>query len=334
MKAFAVGRKVRAKIIMCKTKEEADTYRKQLKGIADVHRQNCAFFFGSDPATVSDEIRNSVKAVVFGLLYGKGPGAIAEDIKGTKDKAKEVIDLFFEKFDSAGKWIKVTIKTAQKTCEVISPLGRVRHLWCYLHHDESLRAAMDRRGPNSSIQGSSSDIGFEAARSMQKLSWNLFVSQGQPFSLTQHNVIHDAAESSSKFRDVPMAMYVIHHAFTSRMHKLCRKTFDFPIRMDFAIDFELGAELSNLAKTVPRSDSIQEVVRMSIEEQKKLLGTTTNVDKVMRDVKANADLVHEVLKREIKKTRELESEFASEVMLINPNNALKLGYRFADEFVK
>jgi hypothetical protein len=241
-----------------------------------------------------------------------------------------VIDLFFEKFDAAGKWIKVTIKEAKRTLQVVSPIGRVRHLWCYLHHSDSLKAAMDRRGPNSSIQGSSSDIGFKAARYLQKLKWSFFESQNQKFSLLQHNVIHDAAESSSKFRDIPMSMYLIHHAFTTKMHYACRKQLAFPIKMDFAIDFELGAELSNLNKTFLRSDSIQESVRLGIEEQSKLLEKKLNVDSIMKDVKFNADLIHEIAKKEILHTRKNPTEFASEYMIVNSKNSLSLGYRFAN----
>ncbi|QRE00081.1 hypothetical protein [Burkholderia phage BCSR5] len=78
--AFKAGQKLRKQLIKCLTKEERDAVFKELKTKGDIHIQNVFRFFGKW-VEKSDPLRDAIKAVVFGVLYGKGAETLGIDTK-------------------------------------------------------------------------------------------------------------------------------------------------------------------------------------------------------------------------------------------------------------
>src|ERR1700744_1078786 len=100
-------------------------------------------------------------------LYAKRDKLLAErkelqrKLADPTAEARVVFDLIFRrKFRLGGDWLDRTKATGRKTALVGNLLGGVRHLYGYLHQEEHIKAAMDRRGPNSVIQGPASNLGF------------------------------------------------------------------------------------------------------------------------------------------------------------------------------
>lgn len=172
-------------------KEKEKFWQDELSA-ADVHRQNVNLFYGTDPRKVDDATRGSVKAIIFGAVYGKGIKSLAKDIKDTEEKARELWKLIFrKKFRVGGDWLLRTQKRAARTLIAKNVLGGVRHLYGYLHTDSSVHAAMNRRGPNSIVQGPSSNVGYEGGYFTRRLIWNLYESRGVDLGYLQCNAVHD-----------------------------------------------------------------------------------------------------------------------------------------------
>lgn len=311
----------------------------------DIHALNYQFFFGRRHKN-KDE-RNSVKAVVFGVIYGKGASSLSKDIKGTKEEAQALIGKLYKKFKAGGDWINQTKAEAQATCKTVSPLGRVRHLWGYMHWDNGVNAAMDRRGPNSKIQGTASDMGFTAGRNMQRLIWTLFVGKGQPFTYRHYNAVHDSNKGGAHVVEIPITMYLQEHAMTSQVHKKCREVFNFTNYVDYEGEGEVGPCQSELIKwdyslynteeanaTLDKPDEggigMIPIIRRSLEWQKSELGYDLDIDKIMAVVEHNAKIMDALRRKEL--DRAMKSDTPAEEMLLTPENSLKLGLIFGNQF--
>lgn len=311
----------------------------------DIHTLNYEFFFGRRPKDKAE--RNSVKEVVFGVIYGKGAKSLSANIKGTKEEAQKLIDKLYKKFKSGGDWIKQTKAEAQETCKTVSPLGRVRHLWGYMHWDNGVNAAMDRRGPNSKIQGTASDMGFTAGRNMQRLIWQLFVGKGQPFTYKHYNAVHDSNKGGAHVVEIPITMYLQEHAMTSQVHKKCREIFDFHNYVDYEGEGEVGpcqselikwdyslnnTEESNATLTKPEDGGIGvlPIIRKSLQWQKDEMGYDLDIDKIMAVVEHNARIIDAIRRKEL--DRAMKSDTPAEEMLLTPENSLKLGLIFGNQF--
>lgn len=313
----------------------------------DLHRQNYQFFFNKPAENVSPDERQQVKAIVFGILYGKGAGALARDIKSEVPAARKLIDLMFSKFDKGGDWLKATHRMGQETCKIVSPVGRVRHLWGYLHWDNSVHAAMNRQSPNSLIQGVSSDEAFKGARNLQKLIWNLFEKQGQPITYKSRNMIHDATEGTAAAIDIPLACYLLEHAYITLVHKEYRKLFGINFNVGLEMDMDIGPCLSEMKKGIgspekllnPKGNPAIEGWDYRMEGQLRLieeglkwaneeLGYDQPIAKIMRKVQHNAEIISKLRAEELK--HDLEAgEVASEYMLMSSEESLSMGLKFA-----
>jgi hypothetical protein len=94
--AFRAGQKLRQQFIAAKTDEEREELRKQLKTKGDIHIQNCFRFFNKW-VTKDDPLRDAVKAVVFGVLYGKSAETLGVDTKkGDMDALKSKISALYD----------------------------------------------------------------------------------------------------------------------------------------------------------------------------------------------------------------------------------------------
>ena len=74
------------------------------------------------------ERRTQAKAILLGILYGRGAASVGEQIGKTKEEAQEIIDKFFAAFPKVKKWIDETIVNAHKLGYVEDIAGRRRRL--------------------------------------------------------------------------------------------------------------------------------------------------------------------------------------------------------------
>lgn len=72
--------------------------------------------------------RSQAKAVLLGILYGRGAISIGEQIGKSKEEAQKIIDKFFDSFPKVREWIESTHEKARKLGYVEDWFGRKRHL--------------------------------------------------------------------------------------------------------------------------------------------------------------------------------------------------------------
>lgn len=72
--------------------------------------------------------RSSCKSLLLGIMYGRGVASIAEQIKGTKEEAQQIIDNFYKSFPKVKNWMDDTVNTAKKKGYVEDLWGRRRRL--------------------------------------------------------------------------------------------------------------------------------------------------------------------------------------------------------------
>lgn len=121
-------------------------YDIEVKG--DVHRLNCVRFFKITVFEVTDDQRQDIKKVVFGVIYGKGAASLAIELKKDEEYAENLIEGLFREFDKGGSWIKRIEAFGQEHFFIETPIGMRRHLWGYMHTRKAVVNAMNRRGPN------------------------------------------------------------------------------------------------------------------------------------------------------------------------------------------
>lgn len=193
--AFKAGQKLRQEWI----KNPTDAIKKELKTKGDIHIQNVFRFFGKW-VEKSDPLRDAIKAVVFGVLYGKSAATLGNDTKRNdldavkakinaaykandkkllaeyvaeferileedrSDQAQEIIDKMFAEFKRGDQWVKRMQRMATEHYYVFSPIGRIRHLFAALTGIRSIISRQVRRGMNAPIQGFASEIAVKASR--------------------------------------------------------------------------------------------------------------------------------------------------------------------------
>lgn len=151
-RAFQNGLDLYDNYIKNPTKENKERFKKE----GDIHRINSSYFFGLKIEKVTDEIRQAVKGVTFGLIYGRSANSLAIQLGKTIEEVNEIIDKFFKRFSKAANWLLQIEKFARKHYYVEAITGLRRHLWPYLlpkTHDKEkmwkrLAAACDRRARN------------------------------------------------------------------------------------------------------------------------------------------------------------------------------------------
>jgi DNA polymerase I-like protein with 3'-5' exonuclease and polymerase domains len=295
----------------------------EVKG--DVHKLNCEIFYKVPVLEVTDDQRQDIKALVFGTIYGKTAGGLAVTLNKTEEYAQGLQDMLFEKFPVAAKWLRQIEKQGQKNLFVESPLGMLRHLWGYMHNRKGVVNAMNRRGPNSIIQGVASCIGISSIRIMQKLIWHYFIKHDVPFQWRSAiNYVHDSVESETSYALVPIYLYLIEHASTTLIHRRYRKLFDYDLTVGLELEFQMGASIDRVGKWNFMADSLFAKMEGEMKWQKEELGYKPDFKQI--DIaRKNWGIIADLRRRELKEA--VQTKKPSEIMLMTPENARSLGLR-------
>lgn len=114
-------------------------------------------------------MRQSAKAISFGILYGSGAKKVADTVSkatGTYygvDRAQDDIDAYFGKFNKLKKWLDSRKKYIMANGYTYSFFGRKRRLPNVFSADKGIAAHEVRSGINSEVQSLCSDINLLGA---------------------------------------------------------------------------------------------------------------------------------------------------------------------------
>jgi len=114
-------------------------------------------------------MRQSAKAISFGILYGSGPAKVAESVtKATGqyyslEQAKDDISAYFTKFKKLKQWLNSRKQFIEANGYTYSFFGRKRRLPNVFSADKGIASHEVRSGINAEVQSLASDVNLIAA---------------------------------------------------------------------------------------------------------------------------------------------------------------------------
>ncbi|NAW51062.1 DNA polymerase I [Elizabethkingia argentiflava] len=125
---------------------------------ADIHSSTAARLFKIPIEEVSKTQRSQAKTVNFGIIYGQGAFALAEQTGLSRTEAKAMIDTYFETYPRLREYMDEQVKKARDLGYVETIMGRKRHLIDINSNNFVVRGHAERNAVNAPIQGSAADI--------------------------------------------------------------------------------------------------------------------------------------------------------------------------------
>jgi DNA polymerase I-like protein with 3'-5' exonuclease and polymerase domains len=120
----------------------------------DIHTANASLMYDVSYDDVIVEQRKAAKSIGFGLIYGKGDAALAEDLGLSLEEAQEKINTFFKSKPRVKAFIDKAHKFAENNGYVTTLNGFRRNLGGAFSTDYGKRSKAQRQSVNTIIQGS------------------------------------------------------------------------------------------------------------------------------------------------------------------------------------
>lgn len=124
----------------------------------DIHASTAAKLFGIPLEEVSKTQRSQAKTVNFGIIYGQGAFALAEQTGLSRTEAKQLIDSYYETYPKLKIWMAEQVQKARELGYVETLFNRKRHLKDINSANFVVKAHAERNAVNAPIQGSAADI--------------------------------------------------------------------------------------------------------------------------------------------------------------------------------
>lgn len=124
----------------------------------DIHTMTAAEVFGKTPEEVTPRDRSNAKAVNFGIIYGIGDFALAQDLGISRAEAREYIDRYYDRYPSIRAYFDRTIADAKANGYTTTIMNRRRQIPEINASNKVVQALGVRLAMNSPIQGSAADI--------------------------------------------------------------------------------------------------------------------------------------------------------------------------------
>lgn len=268
---FKVGQRLRQLYRQSPLPEIMERIKKE----GDIHIINVKFFW-NEWVDKEHPLRYAIKAVVFGVIYGKGAGTLARDIKKSKEFAQDLIVKLFGRFKKGAEWLKWTAGHAREFYYTYSPIGMRRNLFAVMTGIDNIIAAMDRRAQNSPIQGFASQTGVTMARLIQEhLYWTLKHFGRLDKNTTQlpaevEKMVHDAIYSGVPYETILIYLHIMQWAATYGVTEYYKKYFDFEFTVEPEIEVSIGASEDNLHAWDWSPKHLVNILKESLTDQQKL----------------------------------------------------------------
>jgi DNA polymerase-1 len=124
----------------------------------DIHTHTASEVFGVSLGEVTREMRDSAKAVNFGIVYGISDFGLARNIKVTRKEAKSYIQGYLRRYPGVKRFMEEIVSRAREQGYVSTILHRRRYLPDIVSPNHNIRSFGERTAMNTPIQGSAADI--------------------------------------------------------------------------------------------------------------------------------------------------------------------------------
>jgi len=129
----------------------------------DINKMTAASAFKIPLEQVTKRQRQDAKAIVYGLLYGRGTWSISQELGISEEEAKQIVRTFFGRYPKAEAWLRHQVWVAKKTGQIVNHFGRIRRLPGINSSVDFVKAESERQALNSPIQSAASDTTCAAA---------------------------------------------------------------------------------------------------------------------------------------------------------------------------
>ena len=269
-KTFKIANEAIRQLRIAKDGKQLEEARLEYKKNGDIHILNVRFFYNMEVDN-KHPLRTDVKVTVFQTIYGSQAPSLGRQINKTTEEAQELMDKLFETWPEAKEFMDGVKKTGSKNLRVFSPISRPRHLWAYLHPDKFVGYAMDRRGPNSIMQGLASDIGIEASYKVQEEIYHTFLQHKLNFDGRLLIMVHDSMTNEVSLQFAPIMMYLQEHGMTTLVQDTLQKDFNFKVDIPFGFDMKMGLSEGSMKNwSELRRESAEKIFRDIAKDGDKL----------------------------------------------------------------
>lgn len=124
----------------------------------DLHRYVGSKVFGVTPAEVTPEMRNKVKAMSYGLVYGLSAFGLANQLRISREEARDLMSGYFRRFGGVRDYLRDVVEQARSDGYTETIFGRRRPFGDLHSRDRRVRDNAERAALNAPIQGSAADI--------------------------------------------------------------------------------------------------------------------------------------------------------------------------------
>ncbi len=124
----------------------------------DFHTITAALIFNKDKADVTKALRRSAKTINFGVLYGMGSNALAQQTGMNRMEAKEFIQRYFTVYKRLKEYLDELKTMAREKGYVETLWGRRRYVPDIVSGMPQVRAEAERAATNHPIQGTAADL--------------------------------------------------------------------------------------------------------------------------------------------------------------------------------
>ena len=125
---------------------------------ADIHTSTAMRLNSVSESEVTAEMRRMAKTTNFGILYGISAFGLAQRLGIGNADAKDLIDLYFDRYPMINRYIADTIGFAQEHGYVQTLMGRRRYIPDIGSKNRNIRMFAERTAINAPIQGSAADM--------------------------------------------------------------------------------------------------------------------------------------------------------------------------------
>ena len=124
----------------------------------DIHTRTAALLYDVEPSEIGPDERRKAKTINFGLIYGRGPRKLAQDLAIPMAEAKMFIERYFARFAHIKEFFDSVEESARELGYVTTLSGRRRPLPDMRSLSGQARALAERQAVNTLIQGSAADL--------------------------------------------------------------------------------------------------------------------------------------------------------------------------------
>ena len=125
---------------------------------ADIHTRTAADVFDVEIDEVTSEMRQSSKAVNFGIIYGISDYGLSQSLNITRKEAAAFISAYLESFPGVKQYMDDIVSEAKLKGFVTTLMNRRRYLPEITSSNFNIRGFAERTAMNTPIQGSAADI--------------------------------------------------------------------------------------------------------------------------------------------------------------------------------